>query len=140
MQHTPYGYDIVDGKAVVNEEKAGILRRICGNYLAGMSFISAAQKEGLVMSHCGVKRMMQNRRYLGDDFYPAILTEEMMQAVETERTKREKALGRDRRTRKEQAGAAACTQFSAPKIPQKYKDPVRQAEYAYSLIRNEVIT
>lgn len=140
MQHTPYGYDIADGRAVVNEEKAGVLRRICGNYLAGMSFVSAAQKEGLQMSHCGVKRMMQNRRYLGDSFYPPILTEEIMQAVETERLKREKALGRDRRTKKEKAEITVHTQFSVPRTAQKYKDPVRQAEFAYSLIRNEVST
>lgn len=33
MKHTPYGYDIVGGKAVVNEKQAAIIRKICENYL-----------------------------------------------------------------------------------------------------------
>ena len=100
MRHTPYGYDIVDGKAVVNKEKAEQIRKICENYLSGMSFIAAAQDVGINMSHCGVKRLIQNERYLGDDFYPAILTREMANRIEKERLRREKMLGRDERTKK----------------------------------------
>ena len=37
MKHTPYGYDIVGGVAVVNEEQAAVIRQICENYLSGMS-------------------------------------------------------------------------------------------------------
>ena len=29
MQHTPYGYDIIGGKAVVNEEQASNIHKIC---------------------------------------------------------------------------------------------------------------
>lgn len=35
MKHTPYGYRIIGGKAVVNEEEAEIIRKICDNYLSG---------------------------------------------------------------------------------------------------------
>lgn len=138
MRHTPYGYDIIDGKAVVNEEKAEQIRKICENYLGGMSFIAAAQDVGINMSHCGVKRLIQNERYLGDDFYPAILTREMANRIEKERLRREKMLGRDKRTKKSLPEAKVFTGFTALKIAQKYKDPIRQAEYAYSQIRNEV--
>ena len=138
MQHTPYGYEIVDGKAVVDEEKASQIRKICENYLGGMSFISAAQDVGLTMSHCGVKRMIQNERYLGDNFYPPILTKEIAEQIEKERQRRGKQLGRDERTGKALPEAKAFTEFTALKITQKYKDPIRQAEYAYSQIRNEV--
>ncbi len=138
MRHTPYGYDIVDGKAVVNKEKAEQIRKICENYLSGMSFIAAAQDVGINMSHCGVKRLIQNERYLGDDFYPAILTREMANRIEKERLRREKMLGRDERTKKSLPEAKVFTGFTALKIAQKYKDPIRQAEYAYSQIRNEV--
>lgn len=138
MRHTPYGYDIVDGKAVVNKEKAEQIRKICENYLSGMSFIAAAQDVGINMSHCGVKHLIQNERYLGDDFYPAILTREMANRIEKERLRREKMLGRDERTKKSLPEAKVFTGFTALKIAQKYKDPIRQAEYAYSQIRNEV--
>lgn len=103
-----------------------------------MSFIKAAEDVGLAMSHCGVKRMIQNPRYLGDDFYPAILTKETTDKVEMERIRREKALGRDRRKGKGAPEGTVYAAFSSPKIPLKYDDPIKQAEYAYSLIRNEV--
>lgn len=60
-----------------------------------MSFTEAATDVGLTMSHCGVKRMIQKRKLLGDRFYPAILTEEKARQIEEERARREKALGRD---------------------------------------------
>lgn len=138
MEHTPYGYDIIGGKAVINEEQADTVRQICENYLSGMSFKNAAAAAGLTMSHCGVKRLMLNDRYLGDSFYPAILTKETAQRVENERLRREKALGRDRRKGKGDPKGIVYIGFSSPKIPLKYEDPVRQAEYAYSQIRNEV--
>ena len=138
MRHTPYGYDIVDGKAVVNEEKAEQIRKICENYLGGMSFMAAAEYVGLSMSHCGVKRMIQNERYLGDEFYPAILTREIADQIEKERMRREKMLGRNDRVKKSLPEAKVYIGFTALKIALKFKDQIRQAEYAYSQIRNEV--
>mgnify|MGYP001086361357 CR=1 FL=1 len=87
MKHTPYGYDIVGGKAVVNKEQADIIRSICSNYLSGMSMTTAAKSAGVTMTHSRVKHLLQNKRYLGDDFYPPILTEELAQAFEAERLK-----------------------------------------------------
>lgn len=138
MEHTPYGYEIIGGAAVINEEQAARLRRICGNYLSGMSFINAAAAEGIAKSHCGVKRMIQNPRYLGDGFYPAILDEETVRKVEAERVRREKALGRDRRKGKGAPAGTVFTEFSSPKTDLKYGDPIAQAEYAYRIIRNGV--
>ena len=138
MQHTPYGYEIIGGKAVVDEEKADQIRKICENYLDGMSFIAAAKDVGLTMSHCGVKRMIQNKRYLGDSFYPAILTEETARRIEEERLRREKALGRDRGGRKKVEKPKIATSFTIPRVLEQYTDPIRQAEYAYSLIQSEV--
>lgn len=140
MKHTPYGYTIVDGKAVVNEKEAKILQKICDNYILGMSLMASAKSVGLKIQHSGVKRLMLNRKYLGDDFYPAILTEEIMNKVEEERARREKALGRDRRKQGKPVRGVVYTKFSIPKIDVKYENPMKQAEYAYSLIGNEVST
>ena len=140
MKHTPYGYTIVDGKAVVNEKEAKILQKICDNYILGMSLMASAKSVGLKIQHSGVKRLMLNRKYLGDDFYPAILTEEIMNKVEEERARREKALGRDRRKQGKTVKRVVYTKFSIPKIDVKYENPMKQAEYAYSLIGNEVST
>lgn len=138
MRHTPYGYKIIDGKAVVDEEKAAQVRKICENYLGGMSFINAAADVGLTMTHCEVKHMIQNSRYLGDSFYPAIITEETARRIEAERARRAKALGRDNRGRKKQPKPMIYKNFSIPRVPEKYQDPIKQAEYAYSLIQSEV--
>lgn len=134
MKHTPYGYDIVGGAAVINEEQAANLRKLCENYLSGMSFVQAAKDVGLEMKHSGVKRLMQNPRYLGDDFYPAILTAEIAQAVETERLRRD-ALYKGTRYTKEVVTTVIPTRFSMKRTAPKYQDPIKQAEYAYSQIK-----
>ena len=133
MKHTPYGYDIVGGAAVINEEQAANLRKLCENYLSGMSFVQAAKDVGLEMKHSGVKRLMQNPRYLGDDFYPAILTAEIARAVETERLRRD-ALYQGERYTREKVQISIPTSFTMRKLSTRYKDPVKQAENAYSLI------
>lgn len=137
MVHTPYGYRIVGGKAVIDDEQAANIRKICEEYLAGKSFVNASATVGLSFSHTQVKRLIQNPRYLGDEFYPAILSKEMARKIETERARREKALGRDGRKKRAAPTGTVFTKFSAPMIAVKYKDPVRQAEYAYSMIQNE---
>lgn len=134
MKHTPYGYDIVGGAAVINEEQAANLRKLCENYLSGMSFVQAAKEVGLEMKHSGVKRLMQNPRYLGDDFYPAILTAEIAQAVEAERLRRD-ALYKGTRYTKEAVTTVIPTRFAMKRIAPKYQDPIKQAEYAYSQIK-----
>ncbi len=134
MKHTPYGYDIVGGAAVINEEQAANLRKLCENYLSGMSFVQAAKEVGLEMKHSGVKRLMQNPRYLGDDFYPAILTAEIAQAVETERLRRD-ALYKGTRYTKEAVTTVIPTRFAMKRTAPKYQDPIKQAEYAYSQIK-----
>lgn len=99
MEHTPYGYDIIGGRGVFNEEQAAVIRKVCENYLSGMGLVAEEADAGLSMNHCGVKRLMLNPRCRGDGFYPAILDQDTADKVETERVRREKALGRDRRTR-----------------------------------------
>ena len=133
MKHTPYGYNIMGGAAVINEEQAAVIRQICENYLSGMSFVQAARAAGINMKHSGVKRLMLNPRYLGDDFYPAILTPEIAQAVEAERQRRD-TLYKGTRYTKEEVQISIPTSFTIRKLSTRYKDPVKQAEYAYSQI------
>lgn len=83
--------------------------------------------------------ILQEFLYLLLDFYwQAILTKEIADQIEKERLRREKRLGRDERPGKVLPEVKVFTEFTALKITQKYKDPIRQAEYAYSQIRNEV--
>ena len=136
MGHTPYGYRIENGKAVVNEEQAAQIRTLYEVYLGGLTLMEAAKAAGLKLYHGSAKRMMQNRHYLGDDYYPPIIEQSTFDAAFTEQQKRAKALGRVYEPQEVET-APPATQFSIGKVGKKYEDPFKQAEYAYSLIERE---
>lgn len=136
--HTPYGYRIENGCAVICEEEAEQIRKMYDGYLRGLALVAAAKEAGFSMTHSSAKRIMRNARYLGDDFYPAIIDRETFDAFETERLRREEMLGRDRPRKKKPDASAAPTAFRMRKATQAYSDPYRQAEYLYSLIESEV--
>lgn len=138
MKHTPMGYEIINGLIVVNEEEAEKIRTMYAVYLLGASYKAAAKAAGLKLSHTQVKHILQNPRYLGSESYPPIIDEETFQAAEMERIRREAALGRDNKVKKTPVTEKYYMCFSMPDIPRKHYDPVRQAEFAYGLIRNEV--
>lgn len=137
MGHTPYGYRIVDGKAVINETAATQVRELYKNYLSGLSLTNAAKDAGLDLLHSGAKRMMRNMHYLGDDFYPTIIDKESFDAVEVELNKRSTKLGRNDRYNAPKAKRPS-TAFRLGDITENYENPIRQAEYLYSLIESEV--
>ena len=97
MGHTPFGYWIENGKAVTDESAAAQVRDLYKNYLSGLSLTNAAKEAGLDLLHAGAKRMMLNRHYLGDDFYPAIIVPASFDAVSAELTKRSTKLGQNDR-------------------------------------------
>lgn len=136
MRYIPYGYKIQNGAAIIDEKEAEQVRALYAEYLSGLSLTAAAQKVGIKMYHAGVKRLLQNERYLGDDYYPAIIDRETFEKAESERLKRAEALGRIRELEKPQKPKYP-TRFYAKEPEQKYDDPFRQAEYAYSLIESE---
>ena len=136
--HLPYGYKIENGSAVICEEEAAQLRKMYEGYLGGLSLVEAAAQVGQNRTHASVKRMLQNPHYLGDDFYPALIDKETFDAFETERIRREKALGRDDWQKKAPDTLPAPTTFRMRKKARVFNDPYRQAEYVYSLIESEV--
>ena len=109
MGHTPYGYRIENGKAVVNEEQAAQIRKLYEGYLNGMALMEAAKAAGLKLYHGSAKRMMQNRHYLGDEYYPAIIDQNTYDMLLAELQKRAKALGRVYVVKKIEAEPPAIT-------------------------------
>ena len=138
MGHTPYGYRIENGKAVIDEDAATQVRELYKNYLSGLSLTNAAKEAGLDLLHSGAKRMMRNRHYLGDSFYPAIIDKESFDAVEAELGKRSSKLGREDRY-KASPVKKTPTAFRLSDVTENYDNPIKQAEYLYSLIESEVI-
>lgn len=136
--HTPYGYRIENGAAVIHEEEAAQIRKMYEGFLGGLSLIASAAEAGITMKHSSAKRMMQNPHLLGDDFYPAIIDQETYDAFEAERQRREQAMGRDNREKKTIEARPAPTAFRMRKPVTVNTDPYKQAEYLYNLIESEV--
>ena len=135
--HTPFGYRIENGVAVVCEEEAAQIRKLYEGYLNGLSLVATAAEAGLTLNHTSVKCIMQNPHLLGDDFYPAIIDQETYDAFEAERKRREKALGRDKRAKRPDEVRPAPTSFWMREALSVNDDPYRQTEYIYSLIESE---
>ena len=112
--HIPYGYRIVDGKAVVDEVQAEQVRSLYEEYISGKALKVAAENVGLKIFHGSAGRMLRNTHYLGDDYYPAIIDQELFDKAEKERQSRASQLGRVRELKgKEmpavpQIGRASC--------------------------------
>ena len=83
--HIPYGYRIVDGKAVVDEVQAEQVRTFFKEYISGKALKAAAEEVGLKIFHGSAGRMLRNTHYLGDDYYPAIIDKELFDKAEEER-------------------------------------------------------
>lgn len=134
MGHTPYGYRIEQGKAVVDERQAAQVRQIFDAYIAGTALMPAAKSAGLSMTHTSVKHMLRNRRYLGNEQYPPIIDRAVFDKAGEELVKRAEKLGRTNRIKnhpKPEAGTAFILR-SSEKI---YEDPFEQAEFIYSQIK-----
>ena len=136
--HTPFGYRIENGVAVICEDQAEQIRKIYAGYLGGLSLRNAAKEAGIKMAHASVRRLLQNPHLLGDDFYPAIIDRDTFDAFEAERKRREEALGRDNKQKKTVEPTPAPTSFRMAQAAQTFSDPYQQAEYIYSLIESEV--
>ena len=136
MGHTPFGYKIEQGSAVVDEAAAGQIRQIFQFYLEGDSLTTAAKKAGIISFHGGISRMLKNKHYLGDEYYPAIIDRETFDKAEQERMRRATALGRIKEPAV-QEGILIPTVFHTKPMEQTFDDPFLQAEYAYSLIESE---
>lgn len=137
MAHTPYGYKIIGGKAVVDEEPAENIRDFYKGYISGFALKAAAENAGLKLSHSSAGMMLRKRYYLGDDFYPSIIDKEIFDKAEEMRIARASSLGRIRELEKLEE-PKPMVDFIMPKVQLIYADPFEQAKYAYGLIESEV--
>jgi len=135
MRSIALGYRITNGKAVIDENEAEIIRELYRNYLDGMSLRASAEKAGLKIPAGSVSRILQNRRYLGDDFYPPLIDEETFSKTLQERERRVKALSRANLIKPKQRKTAPAEFFFADKDILRKGTPAEVAEYLYSLIR-----
>jgi len=100
----PLGYKIVNGKVIFDKENAAVIKKIFKDYQNGLSlhaiakeltnigFLNANNKPN--WNHGSVGKILENVKYLGDDFYPQIIDKKSFEAVQYKRKKKEQALGR----------------------------------------------
>jgi len=139
MSHIPFGYIIQNGRAVVNEEEAVKIEKLFEAYLSGLSLTEAAKNAGIKRYHTSVAKMLADKRYVEDKFYPPIISKDTFEKAQLERRRRAEALGRIYEHKGNEKKYLNFRFYAS--LPDKlYDDPFQQAEYAYSLIGSEVIS
>lgn len=131
----PYGYRIVNGLAEPDQEQTERLKTFFETYLDGYSIRDAAAIAGIDRTLGCCRRMLTNPVYLGDAYYPPLLSESLIKRAQEEAAKRAAHLvGR--------AGAPVKkpvpvqTRFAlGKKLPSYSKDPAEYAAQLYSRIR-----
>lgn len=137
MGHTPYGYRIENGTAVVNENEANCVRLIFDHYINGMGLSEAAKSAGYPIVHSSVKRILTRECYCGNDFYPAIIERATFQQANEELKRR--SANQNQSGKKRRTIPKPLTEFVIDSPHLHYGDPYKQAEYLYSLIESKVV-
>ena len=136
MAHTLFGYQIENGKVVINKEELKQLQHLFRAYLSGLSLANAAKEAEIKRNHGGITRILTDERYLGTDIFPTVISKELFEKVKIERYKRAKKLGR--LNKKQEETPFEIPTFTLPSIDIKHDNPYKQAEYVYSLIESVV--
>ena len=100
----PIGYKLADGKIQLDEPKAAVVKRIFADYLSGIS-TSAIAKQLTEMAfpnannkaswnHGSIGKILENVKYLGDEFYPQMISPDLFEQVQKRRKERCDQLGR----------------------------------------------
>lgn len=138
MRRAPLGYRVENGSAMIDEAGAARVRTLFAAYNSGLALKDAAKKAGITGYHSSIGRILKNRRYLGDDYYPALIDEATFEKAQQLRLEKAKSLGRIY----DYTDAPGPTEqkkitFKLEKVPHKFEDPYEQAAFAYSLIEME---
>lgn len=88
-----YGYAIQDGQRCVRGDEAETVRRIFTMYQGGFSYQKTADtlngekipygENGSLWNKGKVKRMLEDRRYIGENGWPAVIDPQVFETVQT---------------------------------------------------------
>ena len=93
MDIIPFGYRIIDGKAVICDKEAKAVQDFFQYYLEGNSIQKASFLAGMSVARTTGGNILKNKVYLGTDYYPGIIDVSLFQAVQEERQKRYSKMG-----------------------------------------------
>lgn len=135
MTHTPYGYKIENAIAVIDEPIAEKIRALFQEYLDSGSMRAAAIKVGIEKTHSVIGRLLRNEVYLGTDYYPQIVDEEIFKKAQELRENNARSQNRIREF--EAPAEMELKDYRLGKVEEKHADPYKQAEYAYNMIEED---
>ncbi len=106
-RYVSFGYEITDGKCAVIDSEKKIVENIFGLYLNGKSFSEISDRmneagvpynnDGRLWNKNIIKRVIENRRYIGEKGFPQIITNETFNAAEKIRLSKFTAPGETRK-------------------------------------------
>lgn len=104
QRHMPIGYKLVDGKIQLDEHKAAVVKRIFSDYLSGASTSALAKRltelgfpnanSKASWNHGSIGKILENVKYLGDEFYPQMIETGLFERAQKRRQERCDQLGR----------------------------------------------
>ena len=132
MSRLCYGYIIRDGRLEVQEIEAENIRKIFKTYLAGNTLIKSANLVGLKKNSSSVKRILTNKKYLGNEIYPKIIDRESFEKAGQMLKERAVAMGRV--WEKEEEIIRVPCKFRYKEEGVLPIDPFERASHQYNLI------
>ena len=92
IRNIPFGWKYENGKKVLDEREADVLRNMYRDYLQGNSLAACVrllellkieyQEEKTNWNKSRVRRLLSDKRYLGTEEYPSIIDQETFEAVQ----------------------------------------------------------
>ncbi len=132
MRSIPFGYRIINGTAEIDEKEGAAIQKAFDMYLSGKALSTIGKELGINKYHAGVAKILENQKYLGTDFYPAIVEKELFDKVQQARAASRKKHARPGRIHQD---AQVNTTFKMEPMKQVLTDPFEQAQYVYGLIQ-----
>lgn len=96
MGHTPYGYLLKDGIVTPDPVKSEQVKALFNEYLEGAGLQTIANNMGIPRKHVSLGHMIEDQRYIGNSFYPAIVDKDIWIKAQAERKERARKYGRNK--------------------------------------------
>ncbi|QWT17701.1 recombinase family protein [Collinsella sp. zg1085] len=136
MTHIPFGYIIENGHIKINPVQARQLKVLFESYRDHQGLSRAGKDAGTTLTHSRIAHILADQRYLGDDIYPAIIDQQLFDAVQDKRrTLKEKHHMTG--WRKEKHTPNIPTVFHIRPEQEHFENIREHVQYIYTLIESE---
>lgn len=106
QRRIPIGYCVKDGKAEIEPKASALVREIFNGYLCGLSTLKIAKiltERGVLnanqkpsWTHGGIGKILENHKYIGDEFYPPLIEQHIFEQVQQRRKQQASATGKSK--------------------------------------------